>query len=323
MSEERAMRLPRLKPDYQDSWHHCYNRTAGTRLDRPFDDADKEALVRILRKVSELYTVRVVSYQIMSNHFHLLLHTPAALPTPEETCQRFEAFHRGKRTLEPNSPRCGQWRERLRDVSWFMRHLQHLFTCWYNRTRPVRRRGSLWAGRFKNTLLGCGVAVWGCWVYVERNSVRAGMVPDPADYRFCSYRAWVQGRRHPFEDNARMLLVPVLGPVLQVEDLAGLQQELRKEFARLAAEEAQRSPQEVAAAIAAAEAPVAFTLSAQRRVRHWVDGLVIGSEIFVRDVMSRVQPKAAVARHRLAHATAPIPGAVPVCCWRRLRVMTT
>ena len=89
------MRLSRLKPDYQDSWHHCYNRVAGTRLDRPFDDADKEAFVRILRKVSQLYTVRVVSYQVLSNHFHLLLHTPVELPTPEETCQRFEAFHGG------------------------------------------------------------------------------------------------------------------------------------------------------------------------------------------------------------------------------------
>jgi hypothetical protein len=34
-----------------------------------------------------------------------------------------------------------------------MRHLQHLFTAWYNRTRPLRRRGSLWADRFKHTIL--------------------------------------------------------------------------------------------------------------------------------------------------------------------------
>ena len=315
------MRLRRLKPDYQDSWHHCFNRTAGTRLDRPFDDADKEAFVRILRKISELYTVRVVAYQVMSNHFHLLLHTPEVLPSAEETCRRFEAFHRGKRVLEPNSERCRQWQERLRDVSWFMRHLQHVFTCWYNRTRQIRRRGSLWAGRFKNTLLESGAAVWGCWTYIERNPVRAGMVADPADYRFCSYGVWAQSGRHPFEENAQELLVPTLGPMLQAEGLPGLEQELRKEFARLAAEEARQPPPAVDAAIAAAEAPVAFTLSTQRRVRHWVDGLVIGSEVFVRDVMSRVRPKAAVAKHRLAVATESIPGNAPVCCWRRLRTI--
>ena len=92
----------------------------------------------------------------------------------------------------------------------------------------MRRRGALWGSRFKNTLLESGAAVWACWAYIERNPVRAGMVPDPADYRFCSYGAWAQGGRHPFEENARELLVPVLGPMLQVEGLPGLGQELRK-----------------------------------------------------------------------------------------------
>jgi hypothetical protein len=34
-----------------------------------------------------------------------------------------------------------------------MHDLQHPFTCWYNRTRPQRRRGMLWQGRFKSTIL--------------------------------------------------------------------------------------------------------------------------------------------------------------------------
>jgi hypothetical protein len=185
----------------------------------------------------------------------------------------------------------------------------------------VRRRGALWGSRFKNTLLESGAAVWGCWVYVERNPVRAGMVSDPADYRFCSYGAWVQSGRHPFEENTVEILLPMVGPMLQLDDLADVQQELRKEFARLAAEEDQQPPKAVDAAIAAAETPVAFTLCAQRRVRHWVDGLVIGSEVFVRDVMSRVRPKATVAKHRLARAAASIPRVAPVCCWRRLRTI--
>ena len=85
----------------------------------------------------------------MSNHFHILLHAPAQAPSPEEMCRRYRAFHRGQRTLEPDSPACRAWQARSRDVSWFMRHLQQLFTIWYNRTRPLRRRGSLWAAHFK------------------------------------------------------------------------------------------------------------------------------------------------------------------------------
>jgi hypothetical protein len=53
----------------------------------------------------------------------------------------------------------------------FIRELQQPFTRWFNRTRPVRRHGSLWGGRFKNTILENGLAVWDCWKYIEMNPV--------------------------------------------------------------------------------------------------------------------------------------------------------
>ena len=115
----------------------------------------------------------------------------------------------------------------------------------------------------------------------------------------------------------------VMAPMLHVNGLQEIRRELRQEFARLAAEEARQSSSAVDAAMQAAVEPLAFTLSARRRVRHWVDGLVIGSDVFVRDVMCRVRPKAAVAKHRLARAASTIPGGTPICCWRRLRTIAT
>jgi hypothetical protein len=64
------MRQARLKPDYQDTWHHCYNRTVGTRADRPFGDAEKEMFVRLLKRLAAFYSVRVVSYTFISNHYN-------------------------------------------------------------------------------------------------------------------------------------------------------------------------------------------------------------------------------------------------------------
>jgi REP element-mobilizing transposase RayT len=314
------MRQARLKPDYRDTWHHCYNRVAGTCEDRPFGDVEKEQFVRILRRVADFYAVRIVAYQVMSNHFHLLLQAPEEPPSAEETARRFAAFHGGRRTLAPGSPLCEQWRARLRDVSWCLRHLQHLYTAWYNRTRPVRRRGPLWAGRFKNTVLDTGYALWACWTYIERNPVRAGMVADPADYRFSSYGHWVQTGHHPFPEAFAQHLKPSLPLRYQEAEDGAILRALREEFARLAAEEAKAPAAEVDAAIVAAGREPAFTLTARRRVRHWVDGLVIGSEIFVRETMRRVRTEAEVARHRLATAEAAETEAVPVCCWRRLRV---
>lgn len=315
------MRHARLKPAYRDTWHHCYNRAVGCSTDRPFDDADKEQFVSVLRRVAAFYAVRIVAYQVMSNHFHLLLQAPADPPSEEETIRRYEAFHAGKRTLRPGSKACLAWQARLRDVSWCLRHLQHLYTAWYNRSRPIRRRGPLWAGRFKNSVLDNGAALWACWQYIEFNPVRAGMVADPADYRFCSYGVWSQTGRHPFGEALGNWLIPALPVPLQTLAPAQVRRELRQSFARMAAEEGQAAEEEVANAVAAAGQEPPFTLSARRHVRHWVDGLVIGSELFVRDTMRRVRSESDVRRHRLARAAPLLPDDLPICCWRRMRVM--
>ncbi len=281
------MRQPRIKIDQHDTWHHCYNRTAGTSQDRPFADADKEQFTRILKRVSRLYSVRVVAYQVMSNHFHLLLHVPAQPPDPEETCRRFTRVHYGKRFLRPDSIACQVWQARCRDVSWFMRHLQHLYTAWYNRSRPVRRRGPLWADRFQSTILGDGTAVWACWNYIENNPVRAGMVKDAADYRFCSYGAWCQRGWHPFTGN----LMEVALPLMRARFGWGTLDDIRRRMGEILAEKAGHD-----------RAETGFSLTVQRRVRHWTRGLVIGSELFVRTLMRRYRPENEVARHRLAYS---------------------
>lgn len=298
------MRQPRIKPDQQDTWHHCYNRTAGTSHDRPFGEADKEQFVRILKRVSRLYTVRVISYQVMSNHFHLLLHAPAQPPDPEETCRRFKRFHYGKRILHPESPACRAWQARCRDVSWFMRHLQHLYTAWYNRSQPVRRRGSLWADRFKNTILEDGTAVWACWNYIENNPVRAGMVEDAADYRFCSYGAWCQRGWHPYTGN----LIEVALPLMCARFGWVTLDDIRRRMAEVLAEKAGRE-----------QSQRGFSLTVRRRVRHWTNGLVIGSELFVRDLMRRYRAEDEVARHRLARSG----DSDALFAWRRVQTVAS
>ena len=308
------MRQPRLKPDYQDTWHHAYNRIAGCPGDFPFGSPEKERFIRILQKLSRLYTVRVLAYQVMSNHFHLLLYAPAKPPSPEETCRRYAEFHAGKRVLDPDSQLCALWSQRLRDVSWFMGHLERLFTVWFNRTRPVRRRGALWAGRFKNTVLEDGMAVWDCWKYIEMNPVRAGMVKDPADYRFCSFGVWVQSGKHPFHDTLEKRLFPVLQGLLGVGSTAEVRRMLSQEFARHRAEEEEGMEE--------AGRLIRFSTQAHRRVRYWVDGLVIGSELFVREVMGRVRGSEYMQTRRLTPAIDDR-AADRLCSYRQLRLIQT
>ncbi len=297
------MRQARIKTDEQPTWYHCYNRIAGTRLDLPFGDAEKEQFVRILRRVCLLYSVRVVSYQVMSNHFHILAYAPAKEPDAEEMCRRYSAFHRGNRTLEPNTAACRIWQARSRDISWFMRHLQQLFTGWYNRTRPVRRRGSLWADRFKHTLLESGKAVWACWTYIENNPVRAGMVQNVGTYRFCSHGVWLQSGRHPFARNIKEVALPMLRDCFGIKGITDIRNRMDEALAYKAGQE-----------VAETDA----TLQMQRRVRYWTQGLVIGSKLYMVAVMSRYRPARSLNRHRPARLEGP--GGSELFAWRRLRV---
>ncbi|HMP34486.1 MAG TPA: transposase [Kiritimatiellia bacterium] len=288
------MRTSRIKVDDTDTWYHCYNRTAGTSQDRPFRDADKEQFVRILHRVSQLYGIGIIAYQVMSNHYHLLVHAPREVMSPEDMCRRYKVFHRDRKDLNPDSELCRLWQQRARDISWFMRHLQQLFTMWYNRSRPLRRRGSLWADRFKHTILESGSAVWACWNYIENNPVRAGMVEKAGDYRFSSYGVWHQSGKHPFADQVAIRILPMLG-LRNLTDLFSMMSALLDK---------QASSGESHTSV--------NTIS--RRIRYWVDGLVIGSELFVRTVMSTHHPQASCRRIMNRATDEP-----PLACWRRPR----
>lgn len=49
-----------------------------------------------------------------------------------------------------------------------------------------QRSGSLWEGRYKSSLIQDDAYLLACCRYVELNPLRAGMVDDPADYRWSS-----------------------------------------------------------------------------------------------------------------------------------------
>jgi hypothetical protein len=72
-----------------------------------------------------------------------------------------------------------------------MKGLLTRFTRWFNRTHS--RTGTLWEERFKSVIVESGVAARTISVYIDLNPVRAGMVKDPADYRWSSYGEAVGG----------------------------------------------------------------------------------------------------------------------------------
>jgi hypothetical protein len=79
----------------------------------------------------------------------------------------------------------------MQDLAEFMKGLLQRFSQWFNRAHS--RSGTLWEDRFKSVIVEDGVAARTMSAYIDLNPVRAGMVRDPADYRWSSYGEAVGG----------------------------------------------------------------------------------------------------------------------------------
>lgn len=313
-------RCARIKADDRKTYYHLTNRIAGSAGEFPFGDREKERMGWLIKRLSRFFTVEVLGFQVMGNHFHIVCHAPAELLTPEAAVRRYNRFYGGSRpTLAADDPRCLKVARQMRDISCLTGWLQQQFSAWYNRTREVRRRGPLWAGRFKSVILERDTALWNCLCYVEMNPVRAGLAGDPAEYRFGSWGEWGATGRHPFGENLRKHLVAYEGERACAQTLAEIQRRFRVEFARLHAAESGARPDQVEAAMRQAERAPAFELRLDRRVRYWSDGLVIGSEAFVRETAARFWTPDRIRRQRLAAVQGP--AGTQLCACRRLHAL--
>ncbi len=90
---------------------------------------------------------------MMSNHYHLLLETPAA------------------------------------NLSEIMRHINGAYTTYYNVKR--KRAGHLFQGRYKAILVEADSYAKELSRYIHLNPVRVGMVAKPEEYEWSSYRCFI------------------------------------------------------------------------------------------------------------------------------------
>ncbi len=59
------------------------------------------------------------------------------------------------------------------------------------------RTGTLWEGRFRATVVDSERYLFTCYRYIELNPVRAGVVAEPAQYRWSSFAANALGVNDP------------------------------------------------------------------------------------------------------------------------------
>ena len=196
-----------MKIGGRDAVYHCMTRTVNGEL--LFKDREKEVLRKMIRQVADFCGVDVLTYCIMSNHFHILLRVPDGAAVPDrELMRRYKVLYpkptkyqeASVEIMEAQLEEGGEEAEAIRrkllarmtDVSEFMKAVKQRFSVWYNRSH--KRYGTLWAERFKSVLVeGQGNPLQTMGAYIDLNPVRAGLVEDPKDYRFCGYAEAVAG----------------------------------------------------------------------------------------------------------------------------------
>jgi hypothetical protein len=178
--------------------------------------AEKEVFCDMMRRVAAFCGIRVLTYCVMNNHFHLLVEVPKWEKLPiEEIERRLPLIYRGEelavrlqeiqRCRDANNEYllekiCEEYLRRMYNLSEFMKTLKQRFSIWYNRNNG--RKGTLYEDRFTSVLVESPHPVEGDMgnrailtmaAYIELNPVRAGLVEDPKDYRWCGYAAAVAG----------------------------------------------------------------------------------------------------------------------------------
>lgn len=271
------------------------------------NEGEREIFRGILRKAAAFSGVNVLTYAILSNHFHILIEVPEQ-PTLDdaELLRRVEALY-GAVEASTVRERWDTWnrdgfgalvareqdclRRRMGDVSPFMKLLKQRYSFSYNRRH--RRTGTLWEGRYASILVEAeSRALSAVAAYIDLNPVRAGIVKDPADYRWSGYGeacgGSVAARRGLIALHAANR--PALG--LSWPDAAAAHrallyargEERRDENGGL--EHLGFTPEEAQAVIdRGGRLPLPELL--RYRVRYFRDGLAFGSVAFVESVFER------------------------------------
>lgn len=172
----------------------------------------KEWVIVRLRELAEIFAIDICAYAIMSNHYHLVLRVDRQ--KAEEWGSTQVAKQWGKlyqfpllvqrylRNETTTSAEAGEaekiietWRDRLTDISWFMRSLNEYLARRAN--KEDRCAGRFWEGRFKSQALLDEAAVLTCMSYVDLNPVRAGIAETPEESDFTSIQQRIRQHVKP------------------------------------------------------------------------------------------------------------------------------
>ena len=190
---------------------------------------EREVFGKMLRKAAAYCGIEILTWCCLSNHFHLLVRVSESrseklretlrldqgrftkhlslLYAPKEILEiatelellRTSGHHRKADEI------VARYLIRIGDLSVFVKELKQRYSIWYNSQHD--RAGTLWDARFRSVLVeNSARALRTVASYIDLNPVRAGIVNDPKDYRWCGYGQAMGGERTAREGLRAVLL---------------------------------------------------------------------------------------------------------------------
>ncbi|MEW6995204.1 transposase [Colwelliaceae bacterium MEBiC 14330] len=176
-----------------------------------------------LLSLSQIFAIEVCAYAVMSNHSHLVLfvdENTAKSWTTQAVIERWQKLFKG--TLLTQQYLRGEvipdyllpslvdtvevYRQRLMDISWFMRLLNQSIATQANQEDNCT--GHFWEGRFKSQALLDEAALAACMAYVDLNPVRAKIATTPESSGFTSVKKRVKAA---INSKQPAMLMPFIG----------------------------------------------------------------------------------------------------------------
>ena len=293
--------------------YHLTSRTAGQL--HLFDEQAKGKFVNLMWDAAHFCGMELISYCVMTNHFHILLRcpNPSDPPADETFLARVKLLYppahvfntlarewvdqknaappdtgkkkrRGRPTVAARTAK--RLLKRMGDISVFMKELKQAFSVWFNREHD--RRGTLWEGRFVSNLIeDTPKHLRAVSAYDDLNPVRAGIVTDPAEYIFSSYSSAVAGNQE-----IRKAIISICGPEGTTWETAAPEYRKLIYITGGTAHQAGKVTLTPEAIKAVLDAGGKLTLAEvlRIRIRHMTHGFAMGSREYLEGVFKRHRP---------------------------------
>jgi hypothetical protein len=286
-----------------------------------FKDREKEVFVGLMRQQARFAGIEILAYCVMSNHVHLLVRVPPIDSLPDsELLERYRDYYGASKVpqstfsvneleaiLSGGGPDADLARARILarmgDLPAFMRELKQRFTIWYNHKHE--NVGTIWAARYKSLIVeDARESLTRVAAYIDLNPVRAELVSDPKDYRWCGYSAAVAGVPRAkeaiqslFERDADFAECLAAYRLILFGKGYGTKGEVNKDRGRISAETLDT--------VIRSQGQVEAADLLRMRIRYFADGAAIGSKAFVEEVFQQNREEFGSGRQKAGKALPP------------------